>query len=213
ATNGLDAWPEFALNSKKHLSTALTNNMGLKTVMGYELKTRAQDMRNDKLEDPFQDWKDAKEHFYHTRAPFYFLVILIFCYMLARAADREEDEWAAACLGTGLIVMAAELTCYYYGFLLSYGLLWKRRKLPGILVTALSAFTCFIYPQLEWNDDHFAAMSLATVITVIAVTAQAAFGKRVRPGADDEPESLPEPAPASLPAPESLPEPESLPAA
>src|SRR5207248_5116 len=34
ATGGLDAWPQFAQNSKKHLSTALTNNMGLKTALG-----------------------------------------------------------------------------------------------------------------------------------------------------------------------------------
>lgn len=181
ATGGLDAWPEFAQNSKKHLSTALTNNMGLKTLMGYDFSTRARLMRNDKRADPFQDWKDAKQHFYKTRAPFYYALIILFMFMLARAADREEEEWAAACLGVGLIVIAAELTCYYYGFLLTYGLLWERRKLPGVLASALAAFTCFIYAQLDWNDEHFAAMSLATVVVVVAVTAQAAFGKRVAP--------------------------------
>jgi hypothetical protein len=178
ATNGLDAYVEFAHNSKKHLSTALTNNMGLKTVMGYDFKTRAIKMRNEKLEDPFKEWKEAKHHYYETRAPLFIALVVLFCVLLARAADREEDDWAAACLGTGLIVMAPELTCYYYGFLLTYGLLWERRKLPGILAAALAAFTCFIYGALAWNDDHFAAMSLASVVVVVAATANSAFGKR-----------------------------------
>jgi hypothetical protein len=203
ATNGLDAWPQFAENSAKHLKTALTNNMGLKTVMGYDFATRAIKMRNDKLDDPFQEWKDAKEHFYKTRTPLYIGMIVLFCMLLARAGDREEEDWVAACLGTGLIVMAAELTCYYYGFLMTYGLLWDRRKIPGILAAALAAFTCFIYDFLAWNDDHFAAMSLASVVVVVAVTAQSAFGKRA--GAQ-EPTKVPSrPAPATSPSSSSMP--------
>jgi hypothetical protein len=196
ATNGLDAWGEFAQNSKKHLATALTNNMGLKTVMGYDFGTRAINMRNDKLEDPFREWKDARHHFYNTRAPFYYLLIALFCVMLARAGDREKDDWVAACLGAGLIVMAAELTCYYYGFLMTYGLLWERRKLPGILSSLLAAFTCFVYGLMSWNDDHFAAMSLGSVVVVVAVTAHSAFGKRADAAA---------PTPATAPRPEARP--------
>jgi hypothetical protein len=58
----------------------------------------------------------------------------------------------------------------------------------------LAAFTCFIYDAFAWNDDHFAAMSWASVVVVVAVTAQAAFGRRE--GAD---------VPAKLPP---LPKPE-----
>jgi hypothetical protein len=60
STNGLDAWVEFAQNSKKHLATALTNNMGLKTVMGYDFDTRAKFMRSSDTTDPFKGWKDAR---------------------------------------------------------------------------------------------------------------------------------------------------------
>jgi hypothetical protein len=194
ATNGLDAWPEFAVNSQKHLATALTNNMGLKTVMGYDFATRAIKMRNDTLEDPFQEWKDAKIHFYHQRQWLYVGLILAFCVLLGVAGDRERDDWIAACLGAGLIVIASELTCYYYGFLMTYGLLWDRRRIPGILAAILAAFTCFIYPVLAWNDDHFAAMSLASVIVVVAVTANSAFGKRL--GADEAGKVPSKPAPA-----------------
>ncbi|HKP60039.1 MAG TPA: discoidin domain-containing protein [Polyangiales bacterium] len=199
ATNGLDAWGEFAHNSQKHLATALTNNMGLKTVTGWDYATRAINMRNDKLEDPFKEWKVAKHHFYTTRAPIFALLILAFCFMLAKAADRERDDWVAACLGTGLIVIGPELTCYYYGFLLTYGLLWPRLKVPGIVACVLAAVTCFIADMVEWYDDQFAGMSFASVIAVFAVTAWVAFSKRSTAGAEvvtkkDEKPAAPEPA-------------------
>jgi hypothetical protein len=175
ATGGLDAWGEFAHNSQKHLKTALTNNMGLKTVLGFDWTTRARMMRNDKLEDPFGEWKDARGYFYEKREPLLIGLLILFCLMLARAADREPS-WAAACLGTGLIALAAELTCYYYGFLLGYGLLWGRRMLPGLAMTLLAALTCWI-SLIAWNDEHFGLMSLLCSLVIVGVTAHVAFGK------------------------------------
>jgi hypothetical protein len=177
AAGGFDAWQDFVHNSKKHLATALTNNMGLKTAIGYDADTSAKYLRNNALHDPFADWKDAREYYYHRRAPVLYALILLFCIMLARAGDREPD-WGAACLGTGLIAMSSELTCYYYGFLLTYGLLWERRKLPGIAVTALAGLTCFLSLLIDWNDDHFAGMSLATSIMIVGVTALVGYGPR-----------------------------------
>jgi hypothetical protein len=177
STNGLDAWVEFAQNSKKHLATALTNNMGLKTVMGYDFDTRARFMRSSDTTDPFKGWKDARAYYYNKSKPVMYAVLLLFLLLLAKAADREPD-WAAASLGTGLIVMASELTCYYYGFLLTYGLLWQRRKLPGVLATALAGVTCLMSETISWNDDHFGAMSLGCVIVIVLVTAHAAFSGR-----------------------------------
>jgi hypothetical protein len=198
STNGLDAWTEFAQNSKKHLATALTNNMGLKTVMGYDFDTRAKFMRSSDTTDPFKGWKDARAYYYGKSKYVTYAVLLLFMLLLAKAADREPD-WAAAALGTGLIVMASELTCYYYGFLLTYGLLWQRRKLPGILATALAGVTCLMAETISWNDDHFGAMSLACVIVIVLVTAHAAF---TRPGPAVEKirtRSKPEPAPPAEP--------------
>jgi hypothetical protein len=179
AGGGLDSWQQFAQNSRKHLHTALTNNMGLKTALGYDPRTSAKFLRDSNLADPFSTWKDARSYFYAKREPILLALLLLFCVMLARAGDREPD-WSAACLGTGLIVMASELTCYYYGFLLAFGLMWERRKLPGVLITALAAVTCYFPNRLAWNDDHFTAMSLASAITVILTTAWIGFGPRPR---------------------------------
>jgi hypothetical protein len=198
ATGGLDAWGEFAQNSKKHLATALTNNMGLKTALGFDYPTSAKHMRNNSLKDPFREWKEAREYYYAKRAPILFGLLLMFCVMLARAADREPD-WAAACLGAGLIVLASELTCYYYGFLLTYGLLWERRKIPGILATALAGLTCMLSLMIDWNDEHFAAMSLGYAVCIVLVTFQSAFLKAVPNDDGDEP--APSPAPPVTPTP------------
>ncbi|MFI5306582.1 MAG: hypothetical protein ACHQ53_04470, partial [Polyangiales bacterium] len=162
-----------------HLSTPLTNNMGLKTALGYDADTSAKYLRNSNLHDPFADWKHARNFYYDVRKPILAAILLLFCVMLARASDREPD-WVAACLGTGLIAMASELTCYYYCFLLAYGLMWERRKLPGVLATALAGLTCLLSIVIEWNDDHFAGMSLATSIVIVGVTALIGFGPRTR---------------------------------
>jgi hypothetical protein len=114
----------------------------------------------------------------HALLPVHVVLVGLFCLLLARASDREQDDWAVACLGTGLIVVATTLPGDDYGFLLAYGLLWDRRKLPGILAAALAAFSCFIHQVLPGADDQFAAMSIASALMVVAITANSAFGKR-----------------------------------
>lgn len=180
AMGGLDAWGEFAHNSEKHLKTALTNNMGLKTALGWDWDSRARFLRNDKHLDPFKDWKAARAYFYAKRAPVLYVLIFLFCLLLARAGQREED-WVVACLGGGLIVVAAELTCYYYCFFAAYGLLWHRRRGPALLVVAYAAATGGLYQAFPWNDDHFSAMSLLAYLLVLGVTSQVAFGRRLPP--------------------------------
>lgn len=202
AMGGLDAWPEFAHNSEKHLKTALTNNMGLKTVLGYDFPTRAIRMRDDGLTDPFKGWKDAREYYYDASKPVLLGLLVLFCFMLGRAGDREPD-WVAASLGTGLIVISSELTCYYYGFLLTYGFLWDRYKWPGIISAALAGITCAL-SEIPWNDDHFTAMSLATVLAIFVSTWLIAFAKK--------PAELTQPAPhrvTPLPPAPDLPAPSS----
>lgn len=176
ATGGLDAWPQFVTNSKKHLETPLTNNMGLKTLVGYDYATRAAATRNDNFADPFKNWKEARRHFYHARAPL-FLALVLGCFWLLGRAGMRLKVWEQAALGTGFILIASELTCYYYCFLLTYGLLWERSKLPGIAAAILSCLTCIFSGIWGWNDDHFAAMSLGYVVVVGLSVWWLAYGK------------------------------------
>jgi hypothetical protein len=177
AAGGIEAWAEFAHNARKHMHTGLTNNMGLKTALAFDPATAAEYMR-DSDPDPFRHWKDAREYFAAKTQPILLALVLLFGVILARAADREPD-WSAACLGVGMIAMATELTCYYYTFFFAYGLLWERRKLPGIAATALAGVTCLLSILIGWNDRHFAVMSLVNALVVVGVTAHIGFGKRV----------------------------------
>lgn len=102
------------------------------------------------------------------------VLLALFSALLARAVQREPD-WSAACLGVGLIVVAVNLTCYYYGFLLAYGLLWNRAKLPGIFVTGLASLSCALAFVTPRHDEQFTAISLAAALTVTLITGWFAF--------------------------------------
>ncbi|MCG8553691.1 MAG: discoidin domain-containing protein [Proteobacteria bacterium] len=174
ATGSLSSWVVFAQNSAKHLDTPLTNNMGLKTAIGFEFDKRAIGMRNDDLSDPFGDWKERKRETYAARKPLLLLLIASVLFMVAIAVEREKD-WVAACVGAGLIPVMAELTCYYYGFLLAYGLLWKRHKLPAIVACAMSMLTCMAPTFWPWTDDHFTAMGMIVSFGIFLVSSYLAY--------------------------------------
>ena len=170
AMGGLNAWPQFLENSQKHQRTALMNNMGLKTLLGYELRTAARITQRPQDPEPLREWKNIRARVHDRRKPILFVLVGLFCLLVARAGRREPD-WVVACFGTGLIAISLELTCYYYGFLLTYGLLWSRSKLPGIALTALASITWLLPTVMKWHDDLFAATSLLTCSIVVASTA------------------------------------------
>src|SRR5262249_47093818 len=149
---GLDAWigikgddgsmaeQGFVENSAKHLHTPLTNNMGLKTIVAYQHDMRARLTRNQSLSDPFEIWKNARNHAFERRKILFALMIIGFMVLLAWAAEKTED-WVALCLGVGMIPIATELTCYYYSICLAFGLLYSKREELGAGAVVLSALS------------------------------------------------------------------------
>ena len=179
---GLDAWigsgsgeeheQGFIENSAKHLKTALTNNMGLHTVLSWEEKTRAIHTRNYSLEDPFDTWKAARRQVFEDRKLLFFALVVGFLVLLARAVEKHED-WVALSLGIGLIPVAAELTCYYYSVMLGLGFLYAKREGEGVAAGLLwvSALTCLLPGIFWWDDDAFTWISLVIVLYVAAAAA------------------------------------------
>lgn len=170
----LPAWIEFAQNSAGRLATPAPNSMGLEAIVGWDPSSRKELLHGDDPIDPFKGWVEARRAVHEQRRPVYLGLLAAFVLLLA-AAVRHEPDWAVACLGCGGIVMAAYLSCYYYGFLLGFALLWERRRLPGVLTCALAAVTCALYFVLPEDDEQYAYMSLAAALAVTAVTAQVAF--------------------------------------
>jgi hypothetical protein len=99
--------------------------------------------------------------------------VLAFLALLVLAVEREE-EWVAPILGTGLVVMAAQIGSYYYALLSVYGLLGRHREPAPIGLLLLSAATWAIATSTRAQDETSLGQSLACVVYVVAVTAMAA---------------------------------------
>lgn len=168
---------EFVANSEKHLATPLTNHMGLRTVIAHDDDTRAAVMKDEHAVDPFGAWKQARrDTFAHRRWMFYGLVLGFL--VLLGFAVRDVPDWTALVLGMGLIPIATELTCYYYGFLLLYALL--ERPLASIGVAAVAAGSGIVAWWTGWDDARYFDISLHVIALVIAVTALYAVRRPAR---------------------------------
>ena len=163
-----DHWHTFVSNSRKHLSTPLTNHVGLRPVVAFAPSARATVTRDLWLDAPWDAWKNARQRVFAQRQVLYWALVAAFLALLARAVAGEE-HWVALALGLGLIPIAAELTSYYYSVLLGYGFLWVKRQWVGVGLAATSFATCLM-AILPMDDDRFVGVSVVIVLFVVAVT-------------------------------------------
>ncbi len=140
---GADAYPQFVRNTVKHSETPLTNYMGLRTVVNYRPSEVGRLLRNDQLVDPWKPWKDARLKSFREARPLYFAIIIAYLVIVGFAV-RGVDPWVAAALSATLIAFGAELTCYYYSFILVVALLYAKHEVAGRWVLGVTAFTQFI---------------------------------------------------------------------
>jgi hypothetical protein len=166
ATFGARAWPAFVRNSQKHLATPLTNNMGLKSIVGFSPGTRAAVLRDNRLIDPFHTWKEARRNMYRARMPLFILLLAGFCVLLARVA-AATDEVTALILGVALVVCAAELTSYYYSFMLAFGLLWPRHRPVALMLGVASLLSTWLTWIIPWEDDCYIAISVVYLVFIL----------------------------------------------
>jgi hypothetical protein len=193
---GTQAWPAFAANSKKHVSTPLTNNMGLKTAVIFSEPARAIHTRDQSLIDPFHVWKEARRNLFKKRLPLYGLLVLG-AFVLVGWAGSRQDDTTALILGVGLIAVCAELTCYYYSFMIAYAFLWPRHKYVGALTAATALLTSLVPGMFWWEDDVSTANSVIFLAFIVVVSVL--VGKSA---AQPEPELAAAPVPVPSPPPE-----------
>ncbi|MEO7271680.1 MAG: hypothetical protein ABI211_06700 [Vicinamibacterales bacterium] len=203
---GVASWRGFVANSRKHLATPLTNNVGVPELVTFDPATRSARVRELWLDSPWDVWKDARLRLFEER--FWLYVALVAAYLaLLLKATAGQPLWTTLILGMGVIPFLTNLTCYYYGFLLIFAALWPRYPLAGIGLTAASALTCITPALLSQDDDRYMAISLIITVYVVGLTAWLAF----RPDAGLEAGHHPAWTPASpgqtshLPAPDTLP--------
>ena len=166
---GVEAWEGFVANSRKHLSTPLTNNMGLKTVLSFSPSTRSTVIGEYWLDTPWDTWAEARHRVFEQREPLYWLLLAAFIAVLALLVADQED-WVALVLGTALVPVATELTCYYYAVFVLFALLWRKWEWSGAALCALSALTLSIPVIIRGSDDAYTALSVATLLYIAMVT-------------------------------------------
>jgi len=180
-SHGLGTYAAFVQNTKKHANTPLTNYMGWRTIVAYRPNEAGRFLNNNKIEDSWLPWKEARLRAFRRSKPVYFAGILAFAALLYMAC-RGREPWVTAALSTVLIAVIPELTCYYYSFLIVTAALYAARKEAGVVLLAITAATGFIdmaptsylpgwWPTFlnfirmpTWLDEQYTWMSLATLI-------------------------------------------------
>lgn len=165
ATQRFDAYQGFVRNSEKHLQTPLTNNMGLKTWLAYSADTNGKTLKDPIARDPFEVWKQSELDRFAARKWEFAAIILAYLALLV-VATRQAALWETAALGVGLIVLAAELTCYYYSFLLALAFFWRRASFIPVLLLAFAWLSCESAVRWEWFDDSLAWTSFGAITLV-----------------------------------------------
>jgi len=163
AVCGAASYPAFVANSKKHLATALTNNMGWKTVVAYQNSTRVNMTHDGHASDPFGVWKATRLRVFEERKGIFFAGLAAFLAGLTWAV-RKRADWVALALGVGMIPVCSELTCYYYSVFLILGFLWAEQRAVGIALLFLSAFTCLASQVRPMEDESFYWISIAVLL-------------------------------------------------
>ena len=176
-SHGLSVWQAFATNSRKHLATPVTNNIGLPTVVSFEPATRASRVGDYWVSSPWDAWKDARRRVFGERRVLYWALVAAYVVLLALAV-RREDDWVALVLGVGAIPVLSDMASYYFSVLLAFALLWRRLPVAGIGL-AFTAFLTAIMPAvLEFDDERYTAISVVYLLFIVGVTAAIAFGER-----------------------------------
>ena len=163
ARGGLDVYEDFKHNTLKHSDTPLTNHMGLRTIVSWRPWDNAKSLKNPRMNDPFQTWKEQRLANYDQLKLLFIALNLAFVWAIWRTS-RDEPAWVAAALsGTVLITTASELTCYYYAFLIPGAFLMEKKKEIGLWLILLGIGTIAITRLGIWDDDKYVLMSVASL--------------------------------------------------
>ena len=126
--------------------------------------------------DPWAKWKDTRLEKFHQAQPLFYAMLLALAALIYLAVRQTGGElWVAAALGCGYIVAGAELTCYYYCFMIGMAALHEKRREVGLVLMVMLATTQLIaYPIVPglsgWLDDQYTTMTIATLVACATIS-------------------------------------------
>ncbi|MFZ5443455.1 MAG: hypothetical protein ACOZQL_25835 [Myxococcota bacterium] len=154
---GPQTWQRFAQNTVKHANTPLTNHMGLRTVLSWRPDSIGQKTVRPGLIDSWYLWKSTRLANWQQAKPLMWLAFLAGLYLVWLALKHSgADPWLGAAMGVGFIVIGAELTNYYYCFLMGIAVLHEKRREVGAMLAALAAVTHY----LNWGPENLVSIAL-----------------------------------------------------
>ena len=169
---GIDAWTGFEANSRKHLATPGTNNLGLKTVLSYEWSSRAAVLGPLWLDTPWDTWIAARRRVFESHKIFYWAATAVFVPLLVLAV-RDAEDWVALVMGVTLIPVALQITCYYYAVFSLFGLLSAKSRTSGAMVCGLAALSILASGVSKSDEDIYTIESALVFLFAVAVTIHA----------------------------------------
>lgn len=158
---GPTTWQRFAQNTVKHANTPLTNHMGLRTVLSWRPDTIGQKTAGQPGLDGWSLWKSSRLDNWQRTKPVMWLVFALGLLLVWRAVQFSGvDPWIGASMGVGFIVIGAELTNYYYCFLMGLAVLHEKKREVGVIMAALCAVTHF----LNWGPVTLISTGLDNLV-------------------------------------------------
>jgi hypothetical protein len=167
--HGVGAWKDFIHHIGVHNGTPVTNHMGWKTIIGHSARGRMQIARDNKLQDPFEKWKNMRKDRVKALRPLYWGGIAAMMALFTYACWRLRNIWVVEALGLLPTSIMVELTCYYYSYFI-FGAMLARGRRPielALMVTAL--MTEYFHLRYAWIDDRFTAMSIVFLMCAIVI--------------------------------------------
>ena len=193
---GKDAYPQFYEHTLKvHDQTPLTNHMGLRVLIAQKTPIeisflgigttkdsgRMKYSENKALSDPFDDWKRMRNERYAKYKLVAYGISALSLVLFVYVMRRVKSMWIALCLSQVFGIILAQLTCYYYSFMILSAPLAKINPLRRPMELSLFGFA--LVSQVGWrvfryNDDKYWILTLLSLVFcygIIIVFAPPAF--------------------------------------
>ena len=168
------AWQGFAANTRKHMSGAMTNSLGLEPALSFRPSTRAAEIEGLWLDGPWDTWIAAHAETFEERKPIYWAIAAGFLALFV-AAVRKADDDEAIVLGLAILPVLLTLANYYYSLLLAFAFFWRRDAKIGVALVALAALTALLPAALSMRDDRYFVTSVALLVFSAFVLASRAL--------------------------------------
>jgi hypothetical protein len=125
--------------------------------------------RNNTLKDPFEVWKQMRNDRYKRYRYVGYAIIALTLALSIYIHRRIKTLWIAQCLGQIWMILLAQLTCYYYSFMILLAPLTKVRRDLEAPIFGLALLTQFIFRLSYYNDDKYTALTLVSLIFLYGV--------------------------------------------